>query len=312
MFRRSQRIINKLFYYDKWNIGIARRNKNLSFTDFNELANRDSFHWLSEKYDFQADPFIIELDSKIYIFYEALDLIDSKGILRCSILDSNFQQIDDAKLAGFDCLNCHLSFPFIFYYENEFYLIPESHEIGSVSLFKAKNFPYDWVFIDDLIENTVLTDSVILFLNDQLWMMSSDMNNELIVHVSDHLLGPWKKISPMTNFSNFHHRLAGSPFSFKNKTYIPTQECYIDNYGKSIFIKEIKLINEDEYVEKTVGNYLPFNSRYPEGFHTINFSENYVVVDSKVKTFNILTLVIKSIYKLKVKLRNVQVGKDKV
>ncbi|EKN5921047.1 hypothetical protein DVQ06_17240, partial [Yersinia enterocolitica] len=287
------------------------RNKNLSFTDFNELANRDSFHWLKERYDFQADPFIVELDSNIYLFYEALDLIDSKGILRCSVLDSDLHQINDAKLEGFDYLNSHLSFPFVFYYENDFYLMPESHETGNVSLFKAKNFPYDWVFIGDLIENIALTDSVIFFLNNQLWMMSSDMNNELVVHVSDHLLGPWKKTSPITKFSNFHHRLAGSPFSFNNKNYVPIQECHIDDYGKSIFIKEIELLNEEKYIEKTIGHYLPFNARYPEGFHTINFSENYVVVDSKVKTFNILTLVIKCIYRLKVKLRNVRIRKGK-
>ena len=79
-----------------------------------DILRRSTAQRLKKKFTFQADPFLLEKEDKLYIFYEAFNFRNSKGILRCRILDKNLKELDDVKLEGFDNLKCHLSFPFLF------------------------------------------------------------------------------------------------------------------------------------------------------------------------------------------------------
>ncbi|VTP62755.1 Uncharacterised protein [Leclercia adecarboxylata] len=97
-----------------------------------------------KKYIFQADPFIIDKDDRLYVFYEAFSFLNSKGVLRCRILNNALEEIEDLKLEGFDDLKCHLSFPFLFQLDGKLFMIPESSERKEVILFQSVDFPARW------------------------------------------------------------------------------------------------------------------------------------------------------------------------
>lgn len=88
MQAKIKRIINMLFYHESWDIMIIKDHGTHLFPDNTlEILNKSAAQQLKKKYTFQADPFLIEKDDKLYVFYEAFSFRNSKGTLRCRILD---------------------------------------------------------------------------------------------------------------------------------------------------------------------------------------------------------------------------------
>ncbi|WP_196208327.1 hypothetical protein [Citrobacter sp. Res13-Sevr-PEB04-36] len=303
MQTKYKRIINMLFYHESWDIMIIKDNASHTFpTNTLDILNRTPARQLKKKYTFQADPFIIERNNKVYIFYEALSFRNSRGILRCRILDADLAELDDVKLDGFDYLKCHLSFPFIFEVHDQLFMIPESSERKEVTLFQCVDFPQRWKAIKVLISGVALTDNVFFSLNGACYLLSTTMNNELMIHTAEHVSGPWRKITPTLQLSNLHQRGAGAPHNIDSKMYFLTQECTPETYGKSIYIKELVTLNAFSFDEKLIAQ-VNATINQSDGVHTLNFTNNYLVYDSKINTFSFLSILKKISYKCMVKFR---------
>ncbi|HGY3718803.1 TPA: hypothetical protein ACNVDX_004504 [Citrobacter gillenii] len=303
MQAKYKRIINMLFYHESWDIMIIKDNASHTFpTNTLDILNRTPARQLKKKYTFQADPFIIERNKKVYIFYEALSFRNSRGILRCRILDTDLAELDDVKLDGFDYLKCHLSFPCIFEVHNQLFMIPESSERKEVTLFQCVDFPQRWKAIKVLISGVALTDNVFFSLNGACYLLSTTMNNELMIHTAEHVSGPWRKITPNLQLSNLHQRGAGAPHNIDSKMYFLTQECTPETYGKSIYIKELVTLNAFSFDEKLIAQ-VNATINQSDGVHTLNFTNNYLVYDSKINTFSFLSILKKISYKCMVKFR---------
>lgn len=304
MQAKYKKIINMLFYHESWDIMIIKDNGTHSFPcNTLDILSHTPAQQLKKKYTFQADPFIIERDNKIYIFYEALSFRNSKGILRCRILDADLVELDDMKLDGFDYLKCHLSFPFIFKVNDQLFMIPESSERKEVILFQCVDFPRCWKPIKVLISGTALTDNVFISLNDACYLLSTTMNNELMLHTADSVSGQWQKITPALRLCNPHQRGAGAAHSIDSKMYFLTQECTPETYGKSIYIKELASLNASSFDENLVAQ-INATINQSDGVHTLNFTNGYIVYDSKISTFSFLSVLKKISYKCMVKYRN--------
>ena len=304
MQAKYKKIINMLFYHESWDIMIIKDNGSHIFpTNTLDILKRTPAQQLKKKYTFQADPFIIERDNKVYIFYEALRFRNSKGILRCRILDADLAELDDVKLDGFDYLKCHLSFPFVFENNGQFFMIPESSERKEVILFQCVDFPQRWKAINVLISDEALTDNVFFSLHGACYLLSTTMNNELMIHTAESVSGPWQKITPTLQLSNQHQRGAGAPHNIGNTLYFLTQECTPETYGKSIYIKALVTLNAFSFDEKLIAQ-VNAAINQSDGVHTLNFTNNYLVYDSKINTFSFLSILKKISYKCMVKFRN--------
>ncbi|MEG1210278.1 MAG: hypothetical protein RSE29_04060 [Leclercia sp.] len=254
---------------------------------------------LDKKYIFQADPFIIDKGDLLYVFYEAFSFVNSKGVLRCRILNKDLLEIDDVKLEGFDDLKCHLSFPFLFQNDGKLFMIPESAERKEVILFQSVDFPVRWEKVKVLVSDMAVTDNVAFELHGKNYLVSTTLDNEMVIHTSEDIMGDWTLISPDLNVCNVHPRGAGAPYTVNDKTYIFTQECNPEMYGKSIFIKELTNLTADKYEEKLVGK-ISSSINNSDGIHTLNFTDNYIVYDTKHLTFSLLSTLKKLAYKIMV------------
>ncbi|WP_424961813.1 glucosamine inositolphosphorylceramide transferase family protein [Leclercia adecarboxylata] len=300
MFNKNNRIIKKLFFHESWDIMIINSNGQHVFPDNTlDILKNSKAQQLHKKYIFQADPFIIDKDDRLYVFYEAFSFLNSKGVLRCRILNKALEEIEDLKLEGFDDLKCHLSFPFLFQLDGKLFMIPESSERKEVILFQSVDFPARWEKVKVLVSDMAVTDNVVFELDGVSYLVSTTMDNELVIHTSEGLLGDWKLISPNLDVCNVHFRGAGKPYSINNKTYIFTQECNPDVYGKSIFIKELTSLTPHNYEEKLVGK-ISASINNSDGIHTLNFTDNYIVYDTKHLTFSLLSTLKKLAYKIMV------------
>ncbi|EPJ0882384.1 glucosamine inositolphosphorylceramide transferase family protein [Citrobacter freundii] len=309
MQAKMKRIINMLFYHESWDIMIIKDHGTHLFPDNTlEILNKSAAQQLKKKYTFQADPFLIEKDDKLYVFYEAFSFRNSKGTLRCRILDRELTEIDDVKLEGFDDLRCHLSFPFLININNQLFMIPESSERKEVILFQSIEFPARWKQVKVLISDIELTDNVFISINEACYLLSTTMDNEIIIHSADHIYGQWQRITPSLKVSNPHHRGAGASYQVENKMYFLTQECTPETYGKSIYIKELVTLNDANFDENLIEQ-INSSINHSDGVHTLNFSNNYIVYDTKINQFSFLSILKKISYKCMVRYRNYNLTK---
>ncbi|PSU68045.1 hypothetical protein C9J22_18175 [Photobacterium phosphoreum] len=297
------RLIERLFSCDNWNIAIANKK------DIYHLNDHDFKWFLEDKAEFIADPFLIEKDNLLYVFYEKLSLLHSKGELWCAIYNHDKVLIDNNKINGFDDLNCHLSFPFVFNYNNNFYCIPETNEINKLVLYRSESFPFSWIKEQVLLNNITIVDTVYFEFNDSCWLIGSDLNNTRLFFKSNNLLSnDWQQVFPKCSYASNHQRMAGAPFIDNNKLYFITQECGDGLYGNSLILSEIIKLDENNFDEKLVEQVFPFDEHYSKGIHTFNMSDKFIVIDSKRRKYSIFMPLIKLIYNLKTKnrLRNNQ------
>lgn len=304
MQTKIKRIIKALFYHESWDIMIIKDHGSHSFPDNTlEILSTSAAQQLKKKYTFQADPFIIEKDDKLYVFYEAFSFRTSKGTLRCRILDRELAEIDDVRLEGFDDLKCHLSFPFLININDQLFMIPESSERKEVILFQSVEFPARWKKVKVLISDTEVTDNIFFSRNNVCYLLSTTMDNKIIIHSADHIYGQWQRITPSLKVSNHHHRGAGAPYLVGNKMYFLTQECTPETYGKSIYIKELVTLNDTIFDESLIEK-INSSINHSDGVHTLNFSNSYIVYDTKINKFSFLSILKKISYKCIVRYRN--------
>lgn len=304
MQTKIKKIIKTFFYHESWDIMILKDHGSHLFPDNTlEILSKTTAQQLKKKYTFQADPFIVEKADKLYVFYEAFSFRNSKGTLRCRVLDRELTEIDDVKLEGFDDLKCHLSFPFLIHINDQLFMIPESSERKEVILFQSVEFPARWKKIKVLISDTELTDNVFLTINETCYLLSTTMDNEIIIHSAENIFGEWQRIAPSLKVSNHHHRGAGAPYLVDNKMYFLTQECTSETYGKSIYIKELVTLNDTVFDENLIEK-INSSINHSDGVHTLNFSNNYIVYDSKINKFSFLSILKKISYKCMVRYRN--------
>ena len=70
MQAKLKRIINMLFYHESWDIMIVKDHDSHLFPDNTlEILSNSVAQQLEKKFTFQADPFLIEKDDKLYVFY---------------------------------------------------------------------------------------------------------------------------------------------------------------------------------------------------------------------------------------------------
>ncbi|HIC2038120.1 hypothetical protein ABG794_01610 [Enterobacter soli] len=303
MQAKAKRLIKSLFFHETWDILIAKNNRSHAFpANTLDILSHARTKQLKKKYTFQADPFIIEKDDKVYVFYEAMNFRDSQGTLRCRILNAELDELEDVKLEGFDNIKCHLSFPFLYQSDDKLFMIPESSERKEVILFESTDFPVHWHPVKVLISDIALTDNILFELNGVLYLASTTMDDELVIHAANDITGPWQKITPELHISNPYHRGAGAPCRVNGKTYFFTQECTPESYGKSVYIKELVTLNAHSFVENLIEQ-INSGINQSDGVHTLNFTDNFIVYDSKINKFSLFSALKKVNYKLKVKSR---------
>ena len=218
---------------NKWFVAYKKRQSDIFNTDnFTVIEPPDG--------TYQADPFPFIKDGKRYLFIEDYDY----KLGKLSVCNVN----SDGTVTPFRTAiqnNYHFSYPHIFNYKDDIYIVPETSRHGVVELYKCSEFPDKWIKIKTLL-NIPGNDSTIFERDGILWMFTNIGNdNNITIFYTDNLLSEWKFHSSHT-YS--HSRPAGQVFYYKDKLIRPTQDCS-KCYGHAIVFKEIEL-DKKIYKEK--------------------------------------------------------------
>jgi len=199
--------------------------------------------------DFVADPFMLRRRHTWYMFFEVMHTETQLGQIGLATSNDGLTWTYDRIVLKEPF---HLSYPYVFEYENEYYMLPESLNAGAVCLYKALDFPYNWSVVARLIEGELADPSILCF-NDLWWLFACSTpyrHDTMRLYFASELTGQWTEHpkSPLIRNDKCRARPAGRILKLDNRLFRFAQDC-TPHYGSSVRAFEITKLTKDSYAE---------------------------------------------------------------
>lgn len=280
------------FKMEEWNLGICNQ-------DFLQLfANVEAggtlcldVRWMKHKHknSFYADPFIYSVDtSKVQILAEEYFYSKSKGVISLLELNRTSASLEHKRVVLEE--TCHLSYPY--YDEADKTISPES--------FRNHNWAkYDFdghsVANKRLVTDFPLIDATPVEHKGMWYIFATNQPralDELLIYYSSKKEGPYQPhpLNPVKRDIKTS-RCGGAFFSFKGDLYRPVQDS-THRYGETMHIMKVTDLSPSSFAEELYCHIsITTPDRYSLGFHTLNFKDNFIVVDGFRKNFRPLYVI---------------------
>lgn len=231
---------------------------------------------------FWADPFPVQVDAKYYIFMEEF-LYDAKKAHISVIemdLDGTWKQ--PVKVLERDY---HLSYPFLFEWHGQLYMVPETKRNNTIELYRCVEFPLKWEFDRVIIDNVQAVDAT-LHEDDGIWWLFCNIggrefssNDELHLFFAKTPFGPWTPHRRNPVKSDVRSaRPAGRLFYRDGGLYRPSQDCSV-RMGGAIVLNRITRLTPEDFKEESVSRIDPTWRKGMIGTHTINATGALTLLD---------------------------------
>ena len=272
--RAAARAVEKLSSFDQWILAYR--------------FDSDEFKYLMPPVGhFWADPFQLKVDGRHYIFFE--DYVNSAGRAHISVVEVDRNGVVSGPTEVLK-LDCHLSYPFVFEWQEDYYMIPETGERDVVELYRAHSFPFEWKPEKVLLEARSPLDATLIEAMGKWWMFVNIQEegvavnwDELHLYYAETPLGPWKPHARNPIVSNVRSaRPAGRLFWSKDVLYRPSQDSSL-RYGYATTISKVTNLSTLTYNETEVSKILPNWDENIIGIHTINLMDEMTVIDCLMK-----------------------------
>lgn len=264
---------------ERWTIAVRKRSGSAPWQGGEpfRLARPPAGH-------FYADPFLMSRDGRTFVFFEDFDHGAHKG--RICFAEISDGVIGPAQVA-IDA-DHHLSYPFVFEWNNEIYMVPESAQRSRIDLYRAVSFPREWERVQALRSDIVAVDPTIVRAGERFWLFAgiaprgAPAEHELHLFYADDLLGPWHAHRGNPVSSDIRSaRPAGRPFRSEYGFLRPGQDCSV-RYGHAIALSIVRHINPDTYMEEPFRTITASLIGDCAGTHTFDRDDRYEIVDGVV------------------------------
>lgn len=272
----KNRVLDFLNYRYRWSVSFRPKESLLS-----DLSSSITIN--NKPNTFLADPFVVEGDGRDICFVEEFLYQNKKGRIRAyELFEESYKDLGVVLEEDF-----HLSFPYIFEYNNKFYMCPETAAKNDIRIYECIEFPLKWRLKNTLISNVSAADSVIFFFEDTWFMLTnicsskiSEHNSELHLYFSDNPLSDcWKPSINNPLIFNSQTARNGGLFQHNGKLYRINQRHGKGRYGVSFDINEVLAVNPSQYSEKLIKSVRPNFFPLLDGAHHYHLNKNFVVFD---------------------------------
>ena len=205
--------------------------------------------------DFDADilahPFMVIEDSQYYLFFTVKYGATEEGGIGLALSDNGFdweyQQlvIDEPYV---------VAYPYVFKWQDDYYMIPEAHTETSIRLYKATEFPLKWTYEKDLLSGETYISASIAHYKDMWWMVvSPDRTDTLRLFYASDLKGTWTEhpMSPIVENNSDIARPGGRMLIYEGDLYRMGQDCD-PSYGNQLHAFKITDISTTSYQEEMI------------------------------------------------------------
>ena len=262
----------------KWIIGLWARRSDAALPFLGEALR----FLLPPEDRFYADPICISRGQKDYLFFEEYRYQQRTCSISYAEIDELGNCTEPRTVLEADC---DLSFPFLFEWQGEVYLMPATPEHQTIELYRAVEFPHRWTFDRVVMDNVRAVDSTILSFGGRFWLFTSiespsgAFGTELSLFYAETPLGPWTPHPQNPVVCDVRcARPAGGFFMLGDALIRPGQDGW-RRYGQAVALNKVETLTTTEYREKTIGHLGPPNPPGILAAHTFSHNARFNVVD---------------------------------
>lgn len=287
-FRALRNRVEHRLLADQWLVGYRR----YEGSELAESPDPTSYHWLvPPRGSFYADPFPFEVEGRRYVFFESLEYEDERGVISYVALDEEGRPGPPRVALR---RSYHLSYPFLFEWQGEIYMLPETESNGTVELYRAVGFPERWELDRILLEGVGALDPTLFEHGGRFWLFvamrpggpglsGGSPNDELCLYHADSPLGDWipHPANPVVSDVT-RARPAGPILRVGGDAIRPGQDCS-GGYGRAIALSRIEVLDELQYRETPIARIEP--TWYPRGLgtHTLSRDGDLEAIDVRIR-----------------------------
>jgi len=206
--------------------------------------------------DFDADilahPFMVVSDSMYYMFFTVKHGATDQGGIGLAQSKNGFDWEYKQLVIQEPFVQ---SYPYVFKWKNDYYLIPEAHTETSVRLYRATSFPDKWTYVKDLITGERFISASVVHYNDRWWMFVAPQgdNDTLRLFFASDLTGTWTEHpqSPIVKKDQNIARPGGRLLVVDGALYRMGQDCH-PTYGNQVHAFQVNQISTTAYRETKI------------------------------------------------------------
>jgi hypothetical protein len=275
--RRVRGFVNVLGRHPDWNIGIID-----APIDQVPAMDAPAVTWLPLRPEhFAADPFGIERDGTLHVFFEDFDQRAVRGVI------GHLTVAPDGTVSDPEVVldpGVHASYPYLIEHDDTVFMLPETSAAGELILYEAVEFPSRWRPAATLLPGVPAADASIVEFDGRWWLFATrsdrGANQNLFIWHASTLFGPWTPhaLNPVKTDAR-SARPAGTPYISNGRLMRPSQ----DNsriYGGRVIVNEIDILTPDAFAERPVGVVQPRpGTPYQGGLHTLSAVGGRTLID---------------------------------
>jgi hypothetical protein len=240
-----------------WSIGLYGGTSPFGLTPANGVRNPvlSRVHVSDVPAAFVADPFLLRTAGAWHMFFEVMNRRTSKGEIGLAT-SANGRDWSYREIVLTEPF--HVSYPYVFEVENEYYMVPESCQANSVRLYRAVRFPTQWSVIGTLLDGRDYVDPSIFRIDERWWLFAGHGTPPLRADVlrlfhAERLEGPWRehRASPLAERNIRATRPAGRVLVLGNRVVRYAQDCF-PFYGTRVRAFEIVELTTETYREREI------------------------------------------------------------
>ncbi|MBV6396640.1 MAG: hypothetical protein HFACDABA_02240 [Anaerolineales bacterium] len=232
-----------------------------------------------------ADPFLAARDGRTVCFVEDFSFAQKRGRISAVEMldDKNYKFLGPVIEEPF-----HMSFPYVFEYHRDLYMIPETSAADSIRLYKCREFPMKWDFQKEILRGVRADDSMMFEHGGRWWLLtniasagSADFSSQLFAfHAAHPLAEEWTPHA--RNPLVFDSRVArnGGLLRLADGTLVRARQGHAFNlYGARLTLARILQLTPDSYREEQICTLEPDFFPGVQGCHHLFSNGRYTVYD---------------------------------
>lgn len=275
-----QNRIDRKTGYDLWHLAYCFSDRALPEIEFDRLrylAPRPGTFW--------ADPFPLCHAGRHYILFEELPFDSLRGRLLAVEVSEHGPAGEPMPVLERDY---HLSYPQVFHWQGELYMVPETKAAKRVELLRCVDFPSRWEAERVLLDDVRAVDATLHQSDGSWWMFVNlalegmDSADELHLYHADSLFGDWRPHPGNPLCADVRcARPAGPLFEADGSLFRPSQDGST-TYGAALWINRIERLDRMGFVERPFRRIAPDWHPDVRTVHTLGRAGRLTVLDCVV------------------------------
>lgn len=236
---------------------------------------------------FWADPFLWCQDDRRHVFFEEYPY--SLGLGRISVMELDSDGCPVAPPEVVLEMQHHLSYPYLFSFDGELYMVPEQRAARCVDIYRCISYPTEFERVRTLFKGVRMVD-VTVFEHEGLWWLFCAIKTKglrydenLCAFYSNHPVnGPWvpHPLNPLVKDLR-RARPGGRVFrDEKGRLIRPSQDCY-PNYGAGLNLSVIEELTVNTYREMLLWRLSGQDAGGWRGLHHMDMGGGFIVMDAE-------------------------------